>query len=45
MSQVMNCSFTIHIDELVALEVPMAIHKRWKRVMNLTKIRVNYGTR
>jgi len=26
MSQVMSCSFTIHIDELVALEVP--IHKR-----------------
>jgi len=32
MSQVTSCSFTIHIDELVALEVP--IYKRWKRVMN-----------
>jgi len=31
MSQVMSCLFTIHIDELVGLEVP--IHKRWKRVM------------
>jgi len=31
MSQVMSFSFTIHINELVALEVP--IHKRWKRVM------------
>jgi len=32
MSQVMSFSFTNHINELVALEVP--IHKRWKRVMN-----------
>jgi len=31
MSQVMSCSFAIHIDELVALEVP--IHKRWKCVI------------
>jgi len=33
MSQVMSFSFTIQIDELVALEVP--IHKRWKPVMNV----------
>ena len=32
MSQVMSCLFTIHIDELVGLEVP--IYKRLKRVMN-----------
>jgi len=28
MSQVMSCLFTIHIDELVALEVHVPIHKR-----------------
>ena len=33
MSQVMSCLFTIHIDELVGLEVP--IYKRWKHVMNV----------
>ena len=32
MSQVMSCLFTIHIDDLMGLEVP--IHKRWKHVMN-----------
>ena len=32
MAQVMSCLFTIHIDELVGLEVP--IYKRLKRVMN-----------
>ena len=32
MSQVMGCSFIIHINELMGLEVP--IHKWWQHVIN-----------
>ena len=42
MSQVMSCLFTIHIDELMGLDVP--IHKRWKLVINFDVLYYTTGT-
>ena len=39
MSQVKSCLFTIHIDELVALYIP--IHKWWKSVMKFWCFLIN----